>query len=114
MRTVRQEGDVLRLAEVPIVVGRLVEFAEGLHELLAVVAELVDDMADFIDDPHMSLWIVGVDPDLVWPARILRTALEQLIPLRPDVLLDLLARAVQHDDGVPQFRARRGGEALAE
>jgi hypothetical protein len=64
---------------VPIIVGWLVEFAEGLHQLLAVVAELVDDVADLVNDPHVSLWIVGVDPDLVWP--ILRTALEQLIPL---------------------------------
>ena len=54
-------------------VGRWrVEFAECFLEALAVVAELVEDVPYFVDDPDMTLRVVRTDLDLVLPARGVR------------------------------------------
>ena len=62
-----------------------------LHELLAVVGELVDGVHVVVDDPHVLLRIVGADVDRVRP-------LEDLVPLRP--LLDDVALRVDDDEAV--------------
>ena len=50
--------------------------AERLHELLAVVRELVDDVVPVLDDPDVLLGIVRIHRHRVRPP-------EQRVPLRP-------------------------------
>src|SRR5215831_17203174 len=59
-----------------VVVARLALDAERLHELLAVVCELVDDMIAVLDDPDVLLGIVRIHRDRMRPP-------EQRVPLRP-------------------------------
>ena len=91
---VRQPRDVLRPAEVLLVVAGDIGFAQRADELLAVVRELVDLVARVVHDPHVPIGIVRADPNLVRSAA----AFEQLVPLRPR--LDQLAVAVDDDDAV--------------
>ena len=82
---VGQPRDVLRPAEVLVVVAGDVGFAERAHQLLAVVAELVDLMARVVDHPDVLLRIVRADADLVRSAA----ALEQLVPLASTTSISL-------------------------
>ena len=80
-----------RTVEVGAVGAWNVRRADRLHELLAVVGELVDRVRVVVDHPHVLLRVVGADVDRV------RT-LEQLVPLRP--LLDDVALRVDDDEAV--------------
>ena len=64
---------------------------DRLHELLAVVGELVYGVHVIVDQPHMLFRIVGADVGRM-------RALEDLVPLRP--LFDDVARAVDDDDAI--------------
>ena len=72
----------------------LLRRADRLHELLAVVRELVDHVHVVVDDPHVLLGIVRADVDRV-------RAPQQLVPLRPR--LDDVAVRVDDDDAVLPF-----------
>ena len=66
-RTVRQPRDVRRPVEVRLVVARHPELAERLHQLLAVVRELVDHVRAIVHEPHVALGVVRVDQHAVRP-----------------------------------------------
>ncbi len=79
----------------PIEVGRISTFllrrADRLHQLLAVVGELVDHLHVVVDNPHVLLGMVRAD---VHGMR----APQDLVPLRPR--LDDVAVGVGDDDAV--------------
>ena len=79
--------------------------ADGLHQLLAVVRELVDGVHVIVDDPHVLFGIVGIDGDEV-------RALENFVPLRPG--LDDFAVAVDDRQAVSPTSRRRPRVALPE
>ena len=91
----RHEG---RSIEMRAVGARHVRRADRLHQLLAVVRELVDRVRVVVDDPHVLLCVVRADVDGV-------RALEQLVPLRP--LLDDVALRVDDDDAMLPTGSRR-------
>ena len=73
---VGQPREKCRPVEVRAVIARHAFDAERLHQLLAVVRELVDDVIAVLDDPDVLLGIVGID-------RHRMRAPEERIPLRP-------------------------------
>src|SRR4029077_12252605 len=68
--------------------------ADGLQELLAVVAELIDGVHVVVDHPDVFIGVVGVDVDGVGP-------LELAIPLAPG-LYDI-AVFVDHVEAIGPF-----------
>ena len=82
-RAVGQKGDVLRQAVVRLVVAGHIGFAERLHQLLAVVAELVDDVTRVVHDPDVALRVVGADLDLVRAASGASSPTQMVMQLSP-------------------------------
>src|SRR5262249_18435559 len=78
--------------------------ADGLHELFAIVGELVDGVHVVIYDPDVLLGIVGIDGDEM-------RALEDFVPLRP--ALDDIAVGVGDGDAVFPFGVHADGSVPA-
>src|SRR5215467_8802097 len=78
--------------------------ADGLHELFAIVGELVDGVHVVIYDPDVLLGIVGIDGDEM-------RALEDFVPLRP--ALDDVAVGVGNGDAVFPFGVHADGSVPA-
>ena len=62
-----------------VVVGEFAGHAKRLHELLPVVRELEDGVAEVVDDPDVSLGVVRAYVDRVWSPP----ELEEVVPLVP-------------------------------
>ena len=91
---VGQPGDVRRAIEGVRAPSPDAELAVREHEL-AVIGELVDDVKLVVENPHVLLFIVRADFDLVRTAAA-GQLLEQLVLIRP--LVDEVALPVEDDD----------------
>ena len=104
---VGKERQILRPAEMRLILSGRPLDAQRLQQLLAVVREHVDDVLRFADHPDATLRVVGADLDLVRPVG----TFEQGVPLGPH--LQHLAGAVHDAEAAAHFVVR-GAQRLAE